>query len=362
VKSRVAVVGTRPETVLDDYRRLVTLLGREHCPSFGGELLLVLDCPARRFIPGASSPPWQLEGGIAVARDLEVPVASLIPFAAGAGDAGAAQRSCRWQPILNESALSLVSGAESPLERVPAHPRLGRLARLFPGGVPVPQPLAGRDALLLVTLNGSRTDPTGGVLAAAPASILPEAIPPAWRDDAELVADLCAFRRELHPRQLAMIDATVVGYGKNLATLQPVSSHVLLASTDPVALDAVAIRWLGYDPFSIDYLRLCHERALGTIDPDRIEVVGEPDRLRPRLGFGAAMPRRTSPVTNLSRRLPTTLQVPPGTRLVGRVRRSLRERLWDPLAGRRQRSRFAASAWGRLFAAYDRRSRREETA
>lgn len=50
----------------------------------------------------------------------------------------------------------------------------------------------------------------------------------------------------------------------------------VIASTDPVALDSVAAQLLGFDPAGIGFVRVAHERGLGTGDPGGIAVVGVP--------------------------------------------------------------------------------------
>ena len=49
----------------------------------------------------------------------------------------------------------------------------------------------------------------------------------------------------------------------------------MLASADQVAIDALAARMMGFDPMTIDYIRLAHERGLGCGDTREIEVVGD---------------------------------------------------------------------------------------
>ena len=55
----------------------------------------------------------------------------------------------------------------------------------------------------------------------------------------------------------------------------PVVKNVILASADQVAIDAVAAKLMGFDPLSIQYIRLAHERGLGVGDPREIELVGD---------------------------------------------------------------------------------------
>jgi hypothetical protein len=56
--------------------------------------------------------------------------------------------------------------------------------------------------------------------------------------------------------------------------LQPVVKNVILASSDQVAVDAVAAKLMGFDPLSIKFVRLAHEQGWGTRDPREIELVG----------------------------------------------------------------------------------------
>jgi hypothetical protein len=49
----------------------------------------------------------------------------------------------------------------------------------------------------------------------------------------------------------------------------------MLASADQVAIDAVSAKMMGFDPMSLQYIRLAHEDGLGTGDPHGIEIVGD---------------------------------------------------------------------------------------
>ena len=57
---------------------------------------------------------------------------------------------------------------------------------------------------------------------------------------------------------------------------------ILLASADQVAIDAVSAKLQGFDPMSLRFIRLAHEKGLGVGDPKDIDIVGydiesEPD-------------------------------------------------------------------------------------
>ena len=55
----------------------------------------------------------------------------------------------------------------------------------------------------------------------------------------------------------------------------PQVKNYILASGDMVAIDAVAAKMMGFDPLSIKFIRLAHERGLGCGDLRDIEVIGE---------------------------------------------------------------------------------------
>ncbi len=49
----------------------------------------------------------------------------------------------------------------------------------------------------------------------------------------------------------------------------PLEKDYILASADQVAIDAVASKMMGFEPLSIPYIRLAHERGLGCGDWNR---------------------------------------------------------------------------------------------
>jgi uncharacterized protein (DUF362 family) len=100
-----------------------------------------------------------------------------------------------------------------------------------------------------------------------------------------VVVDLNRVR----PIHLALIDgvkAVDAGEGPWIKTMAPVAPGVLVAGKNPVATDAVAATIMGFDPAaayltppflrSDNHLSLAHDRGLGPIRLEEIEVVGDP--------------------------------------------------------------------------------------
>ena len=70
------------------------------------------------------------------------------------------------------------------------------------------------------------------------------------------------------------MDGTVCGNGPGPRTMIPVEKDLSLASGDSVAIDAVAAKMMGFDPMTLDFIRIGHESGLGRGRIEEIDVVG----------------------------------------------------------------------------------------
>ena len=62
MRAQVAVLRTKPETVVADYGRLMRLLKYDQLLPRGHDLLLKLNLSWTKYFPACSTQPWQLEG------------------------------------------------------------------------------------------------------------------------------------------------------------------------------------------------------------------------------------------------------------------------------------------------------------
>ena len=60
--ARVAVVRTRPETVIEDYGRVMDLAGYSNVLARDRDTLLKLNLSWTKYFPSCSSQPWQVDG------------------------------------------------------------------------------------------------------------------------------------------------------------------------------------------------------------------------------------------------------------------------------------------------------------
>ena len=92
----------------------------------------------------------------------------------------------------------------------------------------------------------------------------------------ELNAAVAEVARLLRPHISAtVLDATTAFEGMGPSAATPVDMHLLLASSDMVALDAVACDLMSIQPSRCRLIRCCAERGVGTMDLQSIEVLGE---------------------------------------------------------------------------------------
>jgi uncharacterized protein (DUF362 family) len=91
---------------------------------------------------------------------------------------------------------------------------------------------------------------------------------------AEVLVDVNYIAQKLVPRQMHIIDGVYAG------TWVPVApyflSGMIMASKDPVALDAIGTAIMNHNPRNIGATRLAAKYGLGKMEYDEIEVVGVP--------------------------------------------------------------------------------------
>jgi len=87
----------------------------------------------------------------------------------------------------------------------------------------------------------------------------------------ENIADLASV---LKP-SVALVDGIIASEGHETSG-NPVAMNVVIAGTDPVAVDAVGAAVMGISPTEVKHLLLAEEKGLGTSNLNEITVLGEP--------------------------------------------------------------------------------------
>jgi hypothetical protein len=172
----------------------------------------------------------------------------------------------------------------------------------------------------------------------------------------ETLVDLLQIQQDIHPGIFAVMDGTFSGDGPGPRAMRWHETDVLLASADQVAIDAVSAKIQGFDPLSLDFIRLAHEKGLGIGDPKQIEILGEPDLANSNWGYiqedtfasrGQKMIYHgwLHPFEKPLLRTPIVLWAYFASNFYHNV-------YWYPFVGRKRVQAALQTKWGKLFQSY----------
>jgi uncharacterized protein (DUF362 family) len=282
-KPVVAVLKTSPETVLEDYHKLMNLAGYQEVIAKDVDTALKINISWHFFFPGSSTTPWQLDGVIrAMKRDGYRP--ELIHGCHNRTvviDAHLGERENKQLPVVEAHGLRNIHIYETE-EWMDVREAVGDLTRKFlclndvyPNGFMIPRRFAGENIIHLPTVKTHVFTTMTGAMKNAFGGLLNERRH--WTHPVihETLVDLLMIQQKIHRGVFAVMDGTFAGDGPGPRCMIPHVKNVILASADQVAIDAVAARLMGMDPLSIKFIRLAHDLGLGCGNPRDIEIVGD---------------------------------------------------------------------------------------
>jgi uncharacterized protein (DUF362 family) len=355
--ARVAVVRTRPETVIEDYARVMDLAGFRDTIAADRDTLIKLNLSWTKYFPSCSSQPWQVDGVLSkmiadgYARERILPIENKTVVT----DPIEGCRNNRWENVLQRHGLTFTSLPDVEWRVHQFTSPLLKLNEIFPEGIQIPAMYPGRQIVHLPTVKTHGHAVMTGSVKNSFGGLLREVRHYAHKYMHEVLVDLLYMQRELHPAVFTVMDGTVAGDGAGPRTMIPRIKNLLLAASDSVAIDAIAARLMGFDPMSIPFLRMAHERQLGIADPRQIELVGD-DVSGENFGFttrkslviwGDQLIRRgfLRPLEHVLLHSPLVVWAP----FASNVYHDL---LWYPTVGRARIRAFMRTEWGQLFDRY----------
>jgi len=277
-RALVAALRTTPETVLQDIDRLCGFAGMQEALRPGVPTILKDNISWHFPMPGANTTPWQLEGTILALRARGYNEVVCVQNKTVVTDALKGEDLNHYRPIFDRHQIPvLYNFRDSDMRWVEYRPkgRMLALNKVFPEGIRIPDYFVGKNIVHLPTMKCHIYTTTTGAMKNAFGGLLntKRHYTHSWIH--ETLVDLLTIQKEIHTGIFAVMDGTTAGNGPGPRTLRPVEKNLLLASADQVAIDAVAAKVMGFDPFEIGYIRLAHEQKLGIGDPRQIEVVGD---------------------------------------------------------------------------------------
>jgi uncharacterized protein (DUF362 family) len=370
VKSRVAVVRTRPETVLADVARLSEMAGVRSALAPGTRTILKDNISWHFPFPGANTTPWQLEGTILALRSAGFSELVCVQNDTVVTNPRKGERLNGFVGVLSRLNVPVRYNCfDWDLRWVSYQPRgeMLVLPRIFPDGIRIPEFFLGTNIVHLPTVKCHIYTTTTGAMKNAFGGLLATRRHYTHTWIHETLVDLLTIQREIHAGLFAVMDGTTVGNGPGPRTMVPIRKDVMLASADQVAIDAVAAKLMGFDPLAIRYLSLAHQRRLGVADPAEIELVGDPTIADEnwRFSVGDNFASRVGDVMWFGplKRLQKLFFHTPLVYVFVAGSYLYHDYLWYPIFGRRRVREFiGTSPWGAMFDRYLRDQRLRDEA
>ncbi len=289
MKSKVAILRTSPATVLEDTHRLMNLADYQEALPKEKDTALKINISWHFFMPASSTTPWQLDGVIrAMKRDGYD--SSLIHGCHNRTvviDSHFGEEQNKQINVIRNHGLRNIHLYEGE-EWINVREAVGDLADKFlclndvyKDGFMIPKKFIGSNIIHLPTVKTHVFTTTTGAMKNAFGGLLNEHRH--WTHPVihETLVDLLMIQKKIHSGLFAVMDGTFAGDGPGPRCMVPHVKNVLLASSDQVAIDAVAAKLMGFDPLKdIKFIRLAHELGLGCGDVRDIEIVGDADALK----------------------------------------------------------------------------------
>jgi uncharacterized protein (DUF362 family) len=356
-RGKVAVLKTRPETVLADVADVMRRAGYREALPIDHDTVLKINISWQTWYPACSTTPWQLEGAI---RALQADGYKNLIGAHNKTvvvDAYVGERNNKHKYVVDKYGVENVHLYEPEVEWVryqPKEPFLV-LGDIFPDGVKIPKLFIGKNMIhfptvkthVFTTITGAMKNAFGGLLSERRH----------WTHAVidETLVDLLQIQQDIHTGLFAVMDGTFAGDGAGPRAMRPHEKDILLASADQVAIDAISAKIQGFNPLDLPFIRIAHEKGLGVGDPKDNEIVGY-DISGEDWGFikedtFASKGQHLIYHGPFKRFERTLLQSPlvPWSYFASNFYHNV---YWYPVVGRKRVKQALDTKWGRLFESY----------
>lgn len=278
MKSKVAVVRTKPEAVLEDIKKIMHNAEFEKYLDKNSVTILKDNISWHFPFPGANTTPWQMEGTILGLKEAGYRDIVCVQNKTVVTNAFKGEDLNHYVPIFKKYNIPvLYNFKDSDMKWIKIQPKtkMHVLDKIYKHGIYIPEYFLGKNIIHLPTVKCHIYTTTTGAMKNAFGGLLntKRHYTHSWIH--ETLVDLLAIQKEIHTGIFAIMDGTTAGNGPGPRTMKPEIKNFILASGDQVAIDAISAKMMGFDPMSIPYIKIAHEEKLGIGDPRDIEIVGD---------------------------------------------------------------------------------------
>jgi len=261
-KPVVAVLETKPDSVISDYGKLGSLAGIGNALDKTKATILKDNITWHLPFPAANTVPWQLEGAIKSLQGSGLSNLVAVHNNTVVTDPYVGGRLLKLKNIYEKYKIEEhYNNDPKDLKWIEYHPKAKMLVldKIFNKGIHIPEYFRGKNIVHLPTLKTHIYTTTTGAMKNAFGGLLSTKRHYTHSVIHKTLVDLLAIQKEIHSGIFAFMDGTTAGFGPGPRTMTPHIKNLILASSDQVAIDAVAAKIMGFDPMTIGYIRLAHE-------------------------------------------------------------------------------------------------------
>jgi uncharacterized protein (DUF362 family) len=358
LKGRVAVVKTKPETILEDIHEVMHLADFVSSLPKENTTGLKINISWQTWYPACSSTPWQIEGVIQALRAAGYEDIVGVHNDTVVVDTRVGEFNNKHRFVTDKYNIPCIYLYEEDFEWFEYKPKEPMLVldKVYPEGIFIPKALVGMNIIQLptvkthvfTTITGAMKNAFGGLLHRNRH----------WTHSVihDTLIDLLTIQKEIHPGIFAVMDGTFAGDGPGPRAMRWHQKDILLAAEDQVAIDAVSAKLQGFDPMSLRFIRGAHEKGLGIGDPREIQIVGYDIEQEPSWGFRqedtfASRGQKLiyhgflKPFEHLLLRTPLV----PWSYFASNFYHNV---YWYPFVGRKRVEAALQNPWGQLFESY----------
>ena len=279
--STVAIVRTTPETVIEDYARLLELIKYQDIIKKDRTTILKNNISWHLLYPSANTTPWQVEG---VAKKMQADGYKdlvVVENRTVVTNATKGEELNNFTPVHEKYNLPVKYNFKpSDMRWVTYEPKGPMLVldKIFPNGIRIPDYFFDKNVVHLPTVKTHIYTDYTCAMKNAFGALLDKSRHYCHPQIHETLVDLLRIQKEIQAGTIAVADCTTAGSGPGPRTMTPVVKNLLIASADQVAIDAVSAKLIGFDPMTVPCIRLGHEAGLGKGRIEEIEIIGDMDK------------------------------------------------------------------------------------
>ncbi|MGH7439892.1 MAG: DUF362 domain-containing protein [Polyangiaceae bacterium] len=215
-KSKVAVLKSKPETVLADVERLCELAGMKEALAPGRTTILKDNISWHYPFPGANTTPWQMEGTILALRAAGLSDIACVQNKTVVTNAFKGEDLNHYVPLFRKYGVPvLYNFKETDMKWALYRPkaRMHVLDEIFPEGIHIPDYFFGKNVVHLPTVKCHIYTTTTGAMKNAFGGLLATKRHYTHTWIHRTLVDLLAIQKEIHSGIFAVMDGTTAGNG-----------------------------------------------------------------------------------------------------------------------------------------------------